>query len=257
MMQRDSDAVLAGATGLYREAQPIPSLVGHFLCAWSHQVAPGHSGPMAVVPDGCVDIVWLGGRLHVAGPDIEAAMPEPPAGASISGLRFAPGAAAHWLGVPMSELVGRQVPLADFWGRRARDLTGRMGEARSAGERLMAMQSSLATLAPGIAPRAPDMAFVFDRLSRGPVSIETLADRLDVSERTLRRRSREAFGYGPKTLERILRFQRFLRLARAGPKTSLAALGQAAGYADQAHLGREVMDLARQTPARVVAQLGG
>ncbi|MBN8942221.1 MAG: helix-turn-helix domain-containing protein [Rhizobiales bacterium] len=257
LMQGHDDSGLAGSAGLYREAPPISPLAGHFLCAWSHRVAPDHCGPMAIVPDGCVDIVWLAGRLHVAGPDIVAAMPEPPAGASILGLRFAPGAAAHWLGVPMPELVGRQVALADLWGVRVQELTARMGEARTAGERLIQMQAGLAKLASGMAPQAPDMAFVFDRLSRGPVSIEALADRLDVSVRTLRRRSLEAFGYGPKTLERILRFQRFLRLARDGGEAGLATLGLAAGYADQAHLGREVMSLSGSTPARLVGQLGG
>ncbi|WP_204331196.1 hypothetical protein, partial [Proteus mirabilis] len=72
-----------------------------------------------------------------------------------------------------------EVALADLWGVRAHELTARIGEAGSAVERLAEMQSGLAKLAPGMAPRASDMAFVFDRLSRGPVSIETLADRLD------------------------------------------------------------------------------
>ena len=37
---------------------------------------------------------------------------------------------------------------------------------------------------------------------------------LGVSERQLRRRFADAVGYGPKTLARVLRFQRFLALAR-------------------------------------------
>ncbi|QCI66919.1 helix-turn-helix domain-containing protein [Phreatobacter stygius] len=255
---RDKDeAVLAGAAGAYREALPALPLKDHFLCAWSHQVAPDHCGPMAIVPDGCVDIVWLAGRLHVAGPDIEVALPEPPPGAGIVGMRFAPGAAARWLGLPMSELVGRQVALTDLWGGRARDLTNRVGDAETVERRLTALQSGLATLAPAIEAPARDMAFVFDRLSRGPASLEALRDRLDISERTLRRRSREAFGYGPKTLERILRFQRFLRLARQMPETGLATLGAAAGYSDQAHLGREVRSLSGLTPVAVLKQLEG
>jgi transcriptional regulator GlxA family with amidase domain len=71
-----------------------------------------------------------------------------------------------------------------------------------------------------------------------------------MSERTLRRRFDESFGYGPKTLDRVLRYQRFLRLARLshGPTEILAA---EAGYADQPHLVRESQHLAGYTPLEV------
>src|SRR6266436_4151065 len=48
---------------------------------------------------------------------------------------------------------------------------------------------------------------------------------------------RAAVGYGPKMLERVLRFQRARRIARG--TTSLALVAALAGYADQAHLSRE------------------
>src|SRR5690606_41603463 len=73
-------------------------------------------------------------------------------------------------------------------------------------------------------------------------SVREAADRVGLSERQLRRRSLAAFGYGPKTLQRVLRFQRALRLARAGVPLADAAL--AAGYSDQAHFAHEVRDLA-------------
>ncbi|MFD4428948.1 helix-turn-helix domain-containing protein [Nocardia sp. NPDC058497] len=51
-----------------------------------------------------------------------------------------------------------------------------------------------------------------------------------------------AFGYGPKMLARILRFQRALAAVRAGvPAAETAAV---TGFADQAHLSREFRDLA-------------
>jgi len=81
-------------------------------------------------------------------------------------------------------------------------------------------------------------------------------DRLDISPRTLRRRCQDAFGYGPKTLDRILRFQRFLKLAREGREPRLAALAFEAGYADQAHLTREGRRLSGLSPTMVLTQLG-
>jgi transcriptional regulator GlxA family with amidase domain len=79
-----------------------------------------------------------------------------------------------------------------------------------------------------------------------------------VSERQLRRRFADAVGYAPKTLQRVLRFQRFLVLARAaGASADLARLAFAAGYADQAHLTRECRRLAGLPPAALLATGAG
>ena len=73
-------------------------------------------------------------------------------------------------------------------------------------------------------------------------AVREVADAVGLGERQLRRRSLAAFGYGPKTLQRVLRFQRALGLARSG--MALADVAQAAGYADQPHLANEVRVLA-------------
>jgi hypothetical protein len=62
-----------------------------------------------------------------------------------------------------------------------------------------------------------------------------------------------AFGYGAKTLDRVLRLQRFLALGRAEPDAGLARLAADAGYADQAHLGHDCRALADATPAQLLA----
>jgi AraC-like DNA-binding protein len=72
--------------------------------------------------------------------------------------------------------------------------------------------------------------------------IAEVADTVGLSDRQLHRRSLVAFGYGPKVLARILRLRRALALARDG--SSFARASVEAGYADQAHLAREVRALA-------------
>ena len=78
---------------------------------------------------------------------------------------------------------------------------------------------------------------------------------LGIGDRQLRRRFADAVGYGPKTLERILRFQRFLTLAIH--EADLARLALDAGYADQAHLTRECTRLAGLPPAQLLAEGAG
>jgi AraC-like DNA-binding protein len=68
-------------------------------------------------------------------------------------------------------------------------------------------------------------------------------------------------GYGPKTLQRVLRFRRFVSRIDAGlpagaERHDLATLAVQAGYADQAHLTRECQALAGLTPAALARQRG-
>ena len=79
------------------------------------------------------------------------------------------------------------------------------------------------------------MAEAARRLEDPRTRVETLAGDLGLSERQLRRRFHAGAGYGPKTLQRVLRFRRFL----AGADRDLARAALDAGYADQSHLTRE------------------
>ncbi|RWI29520.1 MAG: AraC family transcriptional regulator [Mesorhizobium sp.] len=256
--------ILSGAIGEYCEFDPPAALEAHFQCAWSNTLRPcaalqtdGRS-LSAVVPDGCVDIIWIDGDLVVAGPDVEVALSTLKPGSTVIGARFRPGAASRWLGLPMSEIVGGRLALNHFWGALAREIAQKIGDASSTVERMRAMQAALCRLAPDVEPPPADMGFAFNALkteSAGP-GMEVILDRLDVSPRTLRRRCQEAFGYGPKTLDRILRFQRFLNLARQSAEPRLADLAFEAGYCDQAHLTREVRRLSGFSPATVLRQLG-
>src|SRR6185369_2204393 len=85
--------------------------------------------------------------------------------------------------------------------------------------------------------------------------LKELSSCIGISERSLRRRCVETFGYGFKTLQRILRFQRLFRLVAVTTRPDLADLAMEAGFADQAHMSREVRRFCSATPTELVAQL--
>ena len=84
--------------------------------------------------------------------------------------------------------------------------------------------------------------------------VRDLGADLGISERTISRRCQELFGFGPKTFARILRFQRFIAGVGRTDRPPLSMLASLCGYADQAHLSREVRRLSGLTPADVVAR---
>jgi AraC-like DNA-binding protein len=60
---------------------------------------------------------------------------------------------------------------------------------------------------------------------------------------------------GPKMLQRVLRFRRFVSLAdAAGGPANLAQAAVDSGYADQPHLTRETARLAGLSPAALVRE---
>lgn len=208
---------------------------------WQRASAPAAAGrpTLRLLPDGCLDLIWVGGALLVAGPDTAArVLAEEPPGTEYVGLRFAPGTGPAVLDVPAHELRDRQVPLADLWPtRRVRDLTDQLDQATRPGATLERIAAD--RLQDRGAPD-PVMVGIAGLLGAGTPVAET-ATATGLSERQLHRRSLAAFGYGPKTLTRILRLNRALDLARAG--SPYAAVAASTGYADQAHLAREVKAL--------------
>jgi AraC-like DNA-binding protein len=181
-----------------------------------------------------------------------------PRDGTVVGVRFRPGAAQTWLHLPMSEIVDSRIALDHFWGAGAREIAAMMGDAPTTEARMLVLEAAMCRMVKEITPPTPDMGFVFNALKTesGGNGMSVILQRLDTSPRTLRRRCQDSFGYGPKTLDRILRFQRFLRLAREGRELRLAALAFEAGYADQAHLAREVRRLSGLPPTAILTQLG-
>ncbi|WP_406227788.1 helix-turn-helix domain-containing protein [Streptomyces anthocyanicus] len=207
---------------------------------------PSGPGPGRVLPDGCMDLLWYDGRLLVAGPDTRAHVTEGGAGAW-AGVRFCPGTAPALLGVPADALRDRRVELTDLWPTaRARRLAARVNAAADPATGLD--EAALARAAEA-GPPDPLLARVVAALDAGrPVA--ATADALGIGARRLHRRSLAAFGYGPKTLARVLRLQRALALARNG--MPLAETAARTGYADQAHLTREVRELAGAAPGELL-----
>jgi len=201
-----------------------------------------------IVPDGCLDIIWVGERLIVAGADTAPVPRQAGQGGDVAGLRFRPGRAGSLLGVPAGELTDQRVPLEALWGAPATRLADELAAA-PAPERPQVIARHVEARLGQARPIDTIAAAASDEIARrrGQVSIAGLADDLALSERQLRRRCTTAIGYGPKTLARVMRFQHALDLTRRG--RPLADVAARAGYADQAHLTREVVALSARTPA--------
>jgi len=235
-----TDSILVGES-VYREHTLASSLDGSVGCSW--ELRPAVDSVQLIVPDGCVDLIWLSEhQLVIAGPDTGPRDVLLPAGLWSSGVRLRPGAAGIFLGRPASELRGLQIVAEDVLGAAARKVTDELGVA-DLQERPGILLDAVRARAPR---RDPLVAVAAVRLAPAGSRVGDVARDLGVSERQLHRRMIAAVGYGPKTLGRVLRLRRL-----SVPSTaSLADRAVAAGYASQAHMSDEVRRLTGRTPVR-------
>jgi AraC-like DNA-binding protein len=245
-------------TSDYREYRPAAGLELYVACTWSQVIGPGHAEFLQrVLPDGCADIVWIGdSTARVVGPATRTVVEQLPPGTCIVGIRFRPGAAAAVLGVPAAELRDVQLPLDALWGEEARWLSEPVAEAPTVAKKLAAIEAGARARVANWQRPDPVVLAVLTALERHlPSRVEKVLKTTGVSERQLRRRFRSAVGYGPKMFQRIARLQRLRQLAVSPSVQSvrLTTLAYELGYADQAHMTREVSTLAGIPPAVLLA----
>jgi AraC-like DNA-binding protein len=198
-----------------------------------------------IATDGVMDLMWFQGRVVVAGADTRSVTVKTRAGEATWGLQLAPGVAHLLLRVPADELTDQRIDLSE--------LTQVPGMIAASFEEDIpaALEQLFVTLWSRTEPdRATlHLAASLDRTAREGLSVRETATRHGLSERSLRRVSNTLFGYGPKTLMQIHRFQRALHMARTG--MSLSDVAATTGYTDQAHLARETKRFAEKTPTEL------
>jgi len=245
-----------GARSEYWEFPAPPRLADRFLCFWTQTIVGSHGVyEHRVLPDACIDIVLINDEPPVVvGPWDTSFVARLTVGTHVTGARLHPGRAPSLLGIPSSELLNQEVPVAALKGAVQGMHLDEVIQQPDSSTRRSALAQILSASVHDSAP--PDLAVLagIRWLSRHPQGrIGQLSRTIGISERQLHRRFSAAIGYGPKTFQSVLRFQRLLKTAHhTGPEQSLADLAVSTGYADQAHMTRDVQRLANIRPTELL-----
>jgi AraC-like DNA-binding protein len=158
---------------------------------------------------------------------------------------------------PLRELKNRAVELEDVFGRDARRLTQQLYDAPSWDARFAILDRELAARI--LSARIPSAAVLhaWNRLvaSVGRVGIGTIVGEIGCSQRHLIAQFREEIGLSPKTLARVLRFGRAIRIIKGSGGARLAEIACDCGYYDQAHFSARFRAFASVTPTELIASL--
>jgi methylphosphotriester-DNA--protein-cysteine methyltransferase len=255
----------------YAECAPVAPLRPFVQCFWSSATPDGRA-PGAVhrvLPDGCIDILVefadgaAGGRgispreprsATVVGAMTRPLVVDAVAGQSFVAVRFRPGWAPAFLGVPAAALTDDRVPLADVW-RDAERLRETVSAAPTLAARVRALERSLLERLSAAPAPPPDVRAAVRLVleSGGRTSVGALTCALGVTRQHLARRFAHHVGVPPKMLCRIARAQGVIASVRGGARPSWSAVALEAGYYDQAHLIADFGELTGLTPERWLA----
>ncbi len=170
-------------------------------------------------------------------------------------IDFTPLGACAFLGMPLSELANRLAPVDEVLGPAISRLRDELGATDDWSVRFALVERFLlarCTHAPSSLVTAAWRRIV----QAGPcLRVDQLAADLEVSRKHLSRRFQHEIGLRPKTVARILRFQRSLAMARSsGLPPNWADIAAANGYADQAHMTRDFRSLAGAPPQILIGR---
>jgi AraC-like DNA-binding protein len=237
----------------YSELAPSGDVYSLVACRWIREADEESPDSVLILPDGCVDLLWREGELVLAGLDRTARRSAVHSGQRTLGLRLRPGVAGAVLGMPASEVLDVHVKLEELLGPEADELAERLGESDSDEDAFGVLERAIGSRIEG----GPDplVLAATRRLGFPGSRVDQLAEALGISDRQLRRRFHQAVGYGPKTLDRVLRFRRLVAQAGAvaAGESDLARVAADLGYADQAHMSRDCLRLSGLTPAELIA----
>lgn len=188
------------------------------------------------------------GDLCLVGPRTRALLKDATGFEHAMMVQFKPGWSVPLLGLPAHELTDRYVQLEDVWGGSGRDLAVELVGASDVSEVIDRLTRAFArSMLPIWEPTSASLARRAARLlEEEGARVESVADRLGVTARHLRRAFAENIGIGPKRFARSARLQRAVRLAK--DSNDWGRIAAEAGYFDQSHLIADFRALVGLTP---------
>ncbi|PNQ79038.1 helix-turn-helix domain-containing protein [Paenibacillus sp. F4] len=203
-----------------------------------------------VLPDGCTDILFeydpvsKRQELSYCGTFTQPFVSTRQAGSEtrIFAVRFFPGGAHYFHGMPTHLFTGGNYRLEDLWPESIAVIGERIMEAQNFNERVRIMDEYLNQLL--LRRRTSDCDLMKNLLHRifmsgGSVGVKELAEREAISERQINRKFGQWIGISPKKFSEVVRFHSVLHSIQSGGSLDWTEFALKHSFFDQAHLIRD------------------
>lgn len=252
-----------------RPAAPLQGIVDRY--AWWSECTATFTTRRELASTGGVFIINLGSPLEIV--DARGELHRLSAGEGFAGglaratslsrstgamtgvhLHLPAATLARLLGLPLAELCDRVVSLDQLLGGEATALGDRLLAAATHERRWAILDGFVERQMAGAHAQDNEVEHARRRLARGH-PVRAIAADLGWSRKRLAQRFRDGTGLLPRQYAGLARFERFATALAANPRVALVQAAIDAGYADQAHLTREVNRFAALSPAALRARL--
>ena len=174
----------------------------------------------------------------------------------VFGVKFRPGGFGAFTGADVGAWTDRVLPLHAAFGLEAQVLVRDVLPLEHDRDRAAVADGFLLARLPGRDERYDEVLAIVRAMQDDPAltSVELVARRHAMSERTLQRLFRRYVGVGPKWVLQRARLHDAVDRIDAGRAQDLAALALELGWFDQAHFTRDFTALVGQSPAAYAAR---
>jgi AraC-like DNA-binding protein len=171
-------------------------------------------------------------------------------------VNLTPLGARALLAIPLSEMARTVVDVSDLLPS-ARGLSDRLASATSWGERFEAVENVLIQRLMRSVPLRSDVVWAVKQIeaSGGARKVGDVAKALHMSRKHFNVLFRDHVGMSPKVFASLVRFDRLSTRIRVSSGHSWADLAFETGFADQAHLAREVRRFSGMSPTALQTYL--
>ena len=240
----------------YRETSPVAEIAHLASCFIEFSVESMTTLPISheVYPDGCITILYRRnprlklGALLIKGLSLEPFYTTVNAGDVYWGIKLHPAAAAGILRCDPRTITTQ--PIGEkVLHHLTENLAEKLQECRRFSEAQNVFTEMLLNLEIESSQVDQKVAEIIRLISEtnGEATISKLAELVQLSKRQLERRFRKCSGVTPKQFSRIQRF-RSTTIDMISNNQNWAIRAAKLGFADQAHLSREIFALTRHSP---------
>jgi AraC-like DNA-binding protein len=175
---------------------------------------------------------------------------------SIIGVRFRPGGAFPFLGLPAGELADTHVDLDTLWGRSAIELRERLCEAKTPADRFDLLEKALVAHLFRPLERHYAVRFALDTFAQtdSGLAIRDVARDAGLSQRRFIQLFAREVGMSPKLFSRVQRFRQALDAMRQTAVPNWPHVAVDCGYYDQSHLIHDFRFFSHVSPTEYLRQ---
>ncbi len=190
----------------------------------------------------------------IAGFQTEYIVNEPVAETCMMGVRFKPGGAYPFLGLPVSEITNFVIDLDCIWGTFVTELRERLLEQPTLTDKVAVLETILLQRMQMGRLDWPMVQHAVDTIltANGTLSLRQLSDDIGISQKHLNTQLKKSVGVSPKQLSRVARFQMVLNKIDPSQHIDWRAVAYACQYYDQAHFNHEFAAFTGMSPTEYV-----